>query len=70
SLAMLLRESFSLEQAATQLEEAVRRVWRAGWRTADLLELGCRQVGTKEFGNLVVESLLADSPRRPTHVLG
>lgn len=70
SLAMLLRESFSLEQAATQLEEAVRRVWRAGWRTADLLELGCRQVGTREFGNLVVESLLADSPRRPAHVLG
>jgi len=68
ALAMLLRESFSLEEAARQLENAVCRVWRAGWRTADLMEPGCRQVGTREFGDLVVESLLAEPIGPPAHV--
>jgi 3-isopropylmalate dehydrogenase len=67
SLAMLLRESFLLDEAASQVENAVRSVWRAGWRTADLLEPGCRQVGTREFGRLVVEALLAEPPAPSAH---
>lgn len=67
SLAMLLRESFRMEEAASQVENAVRSVWRTGWRTADLLEAGCRQVGTRKFGDLVVETLLADSPASAAH---
>lgn len=70
SLAMLLRESFLMEEAASQLENAVRRVWRAGWRTADLMEPGCRQVGTREFGSLVIDSLQADPPVPPAHDRG
>jgi 3-isopropylmalate dehydrogenase len=69
ALAMLLRESFLLEEAASLLENAVRSVWRAGWRTADLMEPGCRKVGTREFGDLVVGLLLADSLGMRTHVL-
>lgn len=67
ALAMLLRESFSMREPASHLESAVRSIWRAGWRTADLMEPGCRQVGTRKFGDLVVESLLSDTFGTHTH---
>src|SRR5579871_5038026 len=35
SLAMLLRESFGLDEAATLIETSLAAVWRAGWRTSD-----------------------------------
>src|SRR5207245_1461202 len=47
SLAMLLRESFALDRAAGLVERALAEVWRAGWRTADLAEPGCRVIGTQ-----------------------
>ncbi len=47
SLAMLLRESFSLHREADAVEEAVRSVHREGWRTADVAVPGCRLVGTR-----------------------
>lgn len=53
SLAMLLRESFGLFDAADLVECAVCAVWRAGWRTEDLAEPGCRVAGTRELGSLV-----------------
>jgi 3-isopropylmalate dehydrogenase len=57
SLAMLLRESFGLHQEAGWIDEAVARVWRQGWRTDDLGEPGCRQVGTQELTELVVRAV-------------
>jgi 3-isopropylmalate dehydrogenase len=53
SLAMMLRESFGLQATARLIEDSTRAVWRAGWRTADLAEPGCRTTGTREFGELV-----------------
>lgn len=50
ALAMLLRQSFGLVEAAGAIEEAMRRVWRQEWRTADLAEPGCRVIGTREMG--------------------
>jgi 3-isopropylmalate dehydrogenase len=42
ALAILLRESFGLFDAADLIEKAVRRVWRQGYRTFDIAEQGRR----------------------------
>jgi 3-isopropylmalate dehydrogenase len=57
SLAMLLRLSLGLEHEANLVEEGLRATWRAGWRTADLVQRGCRIAGTREFGQRVCESV-------------
>jgi 3-isopropylmalate dehydrogenase len=57
SLAMLLRESFGLHREAELVEGAVRRVWREGWRTRDLDQPACRQLGTREMGERVSEAV-------------
>jgi 3-isopropylmalate dehydrogenase len=58
SLAMLLRESFGLNEAATLVEKSLAEVWRAGWRTADLAEPGCRILGTRAMAEKVAEQVL------------
>jgi 3-isopropylmalate dehydrogenase len=57
SLAMLLSESFGLAREALAIHRAVARVWRAGFRTADIEEDGCRTVGTRRMGELVARSV-------------
>ena len=58
SLAMLLRESFGLDEAATLIEEALTGTWRAGWRTPDIAEPGCRILGTQAIAEKVAEQVL------------
>ena len=58
SLAMLLRESFGLDTAATLIEKSLAEVWHAGWRTADLAEPGCRILGTNAMADKVAEQVL------------
>lgn len=53
SLAMLLRESFHLDSCARRIEDAVVSVWRDGWRTEDIMEPGCRVLGTREMGERI-----------------
>jgi 3-isopropylmalate dehydrogenase len=53
ALAMLLRESFGLLQAAELTQRAVRTAWARGWRTADVAVDGCRLVGTREMGSRI-----------------
>jgi 3-isopropylmalate dehydrogenase len=64
SLAMLLRQSFGLAEAAAAVEAAIRAVWREGWRTADLPETGCRVIGTREMACRIadVTARLAAAP--------
>jgi len=57
SLAMMLRESFGLQEAAEAIEAAIEETLRAGWRTADIAETGSRVVGTKEMGALIGRQL-------------
>jgi 3-isopropylmalate dehydrogenase len=59
SAAMMLRQTFQLEEEAQLVEEAVRAVWRAGWRTADICESGCRIARTRQFADLVSEEICA-----------
>jgi len=65
SLAMLLRESFGLDEAAALVEKSLAEVWRAGWRTADLAEPGCRILGTKAMAEKVAEQVFrsVESPQ-------
>jgi 3-isopropylmalate dehydrogenase len=57
SAAMLLRHSFGREAEAARIERAIGAVLQAGYRTADIMEPGLRQVGTEEMGALVVEAI-------------
>jgi 3-isopropylmalate dehydrogenase len=57
SLAMLLRESLGLPEAATLLEAALEDAWRRGFRTFDVMEPGATLVGTEEMGHRIAESV-------------
>lgn len=57
SAAMMLRYTFSNEEAACRIENAVKRVLAQGLRTADIFEPGTRKVGTKEMGDAVLAAL-------------
>jgi 3-isopropylmalate dehydrogenase len=57
STAMMMRYTFNQEQAATRIENAVKRVLAQGIRTADIYEQGCTRVGTREMGDAVIAAL-------------
>jgi len=58
SMAMLLRHSLGLEQAAERVERAVRSVLTKGYRTPDIAAPnGHRIVGTQQMGAAVAEMI-------------
>ncbi|MDR3324351.1 MAG: 3-isopropylmalate dehydrogenase [Zoogloeaceae bacterium] len=57
SAAMLLRYTFSLEDAARQVEQAVKTVLARGLRTGDIFETGTTKVGTRAMGDAVLAAL-------------
>jgi 3-isopropylmalate dehydrogenase len=67
SLAMLLRESFGLDEAAALIEKSLAEVWRAGWRTADLLEPGCKILGTQAMADKVADQILRSAEKKSPH---
>jgi 3-isopropylmalate dehydrogenase len=67
ALAMLLRESFGMQEAAALIERSLAHVWRRGWRTADLAEPGCSILGTRAFTGQVVEQILRQADVKTTH---
>jgi 3-isopropylmalate dehydrogenase len=64
SLAMLLRESFGLDQAASLIEQSLAKLWRDGWRTADIAEPGCTVIGTQAMADKVTRQILLTSGAR------
>ncbi len=74
SMAMMLRESFGLEEAAVLIERSVAQVWRAGWRTADIAEAGCKIVGTRAMTEKIVDQILrpekTESPHETRVIVG
>lgn len=57
SAAMMLRYSFDLDEAATAVENAVKKVLEDGYRTADIMSEGCKKVGCREMGSLIAERI-------------
>lgn len=57
STAMMLRYSFGMEAAATDIEKAVDAALREGYRTPDIWQEGCRKVGTMEMTDAVLQHL-------------
>ena len=59
SAAMMLRFSFDLDKEADAVERAADQVLKDGYRTGDIMSAGCKQVGTKEMGDLICERIQA-----------
>jgi 3-isopropylmalate dehydrogenase len=57
SFAMLLRYSFDLPEDADLIEGAVEDVLAAGFRTADIMSAGLKQVSTTAMGEEVLKAL-------------
>jgi len=57
SVAMMLRYTFAIEDAAQRIEKAVGTVLKSGLRTADIYRGGTTRVGTSEMGDAVVAAL-------------
>ncbi|MBI2485651.1 MAG: hypothetical protein HYW01_01570 [Deltaproteobacteria bacterium] len=55
--AMMLKYSLNLDQAAEEVETAVKKVLEKGYRTADIYEDGMKKVGCREMGALIVEEI-------------
>ena len=54
---MMLRYSFDMVQEADTIEQAVSDYLSDGYRTADIMSEGMKQVGCKACGQLIIENL-------------
>ena len=54
SAAMMLRYSFDLDREADAVEAAVQQALTDGYRTGDIYSEGCKKVGTREMGSVIV----------------
>lgn len=57
SVAMMLRYSFDMGREADLVENAIKKVLAEGFRTGDIMQEGCKQVGTSEMGDAIVNAL-------------
>lgn len=53
SAAMMLRFSFDLDREADDIEAAVERVLKEGYRTVDIMSEGKVQIGTAKMGDMI-----------------
>ena len=57
SFAMALRYSFDMGEAADIVDKAIANVLDGGLRTADIMQQGCKQVGTQEMGKAIRDEM-------------
>ena len=57
SVAMMLRYTFDKEVAAQRIENAIKKVLAAGYRTGDIYEAGMKRVSCSEMGDQIVAAL-------------
>ena len=57
SVAMMLRFSFNLTEAADAIEKAVEKILNKGFRTADINQLGMKLVGCKGMGEVIIKEV-------------
>ena len=59
SAAMMMRYSFGLDEAAIDIENAVKSVLKTGYRTQDIFSQGTQLVGTTQMGDLIAKEILS-----------
>lgn len=59
SAAMMMRYSFGLDEAAIDIENAVKSVLKTGYRTQDISSQGTQLVGTTQMGDLIAKEILS-----------
>lgn len=59
SAAMMMRYSFGLDEAAIDIENAVKSVLKKGYRTQDIFVQGTKLVGTTQMGDLIAREILS-----------
>lgn len=57
SVSMMLRYSFGHLEIADRIDNAVKLVLATGLRTKDIAQPGCKEVGTQQMGDAVIERL-------------
>ena len=57
SAALMLKTSFNMHEEAKFIEQAVAETLNEGYRTADIMQDGMKQVGTKEIGELILKKI-------------
>ncbi len=57
SAAMMLKYSFDMPREAEAIENAVAQVLEEGYRTADIMSAGCKQVSCSKMGRLITEKI-------------
>ncbi|HZJ83084.1 MAG TPA: isocitrate/isopropylmalate family dehydrogenase, partial [Clostridia bacterium] len=57
SVAMMLRYSGDMEDAAMDIEKAISSVLEKGYRTWDIMQPGMKEIGTEAMGDLIVQSI-------------
>jgi len=57
SVAMMLRYSFGLAEAAKTVEAAIDKVLNEDYRTYDIMDEGKTKVGTRQMGDLITEKV-------------
>ncbi len=59
TVALLLQHGLKLDREAARVESAIRSVLKAGLRTADIMQSGCRLLDTEQMGGAVIERIRA-----------
>ncbi len=57
SLVMMLRYSFDLQNEADLIDNAIKKVLAAGYRTGDIMQEGAKLIGTEQMGDEIINSL-------------
>lgn len=57
SVAMMLRYSGDMEDAAMDIEKAISSVLEKGYRTWDIMQPGMKEIGTEAMGDLIAQSI-------------
>ncbi|MEG0371020.1 MAG: 3-isopropylmalate dehydrogenase [Clostridium sp.] len=57
SVAMMLRYSFDMDDAANEIENAISNVLDKGYRTADIMQPDMKLIGCNEMGDLIASEI-------------
>ncbi len=57
--AMMLKYSFNMDNAYKDVENAVRKALKDGYRTKDIYEPGLKLAGTSQIGDIITSNILA-----------